>query len=264
MLKTIFSLLFVFLFSSFQVAEAQRIEGALQICAKPWLYALEKITEKAPEANEYLKIFSESLYAEPYDDPKNGFSIRFFFTKRVKDQLIIVPFCKKDEAYSKFAKLGLIASFDEEQGIIFLDVVRRVPTVIRGLILLHEMRHARQLSLGFSPDGTSSYRQRREVDAYEFEFAALDRLALPSYGAALEEEVARIKAEYAKDKKSAPDINNKNLKKLFPDLAEGVEDRKVVAVVLFLRAHFRMYDEQYAAKDALLQKIKLMQSIGYK
>ncbi len=145
------------------------------------------------------------------------------------------------------------AEYHEDTNTIYLRSDIPQVAVIRGLLLVHEMRHWWQAR---HPGAVSESRLGKEVDAYETEFRVLDALKLPSYGELLSAERVRIK-----NGPIQPDLNNPLLEHVFGRFPGSVS-RQIAATEMVIRAAFAELDTA-PAERALQGKIELLRSLGY-
>ena len=145
------------------------------------------------------------------------------------------------------------AEYHDDTNTIYLRSDIPQVAVIRGLLLVHEMRHWWQAR---HPGAVSESRLGKEVDAYETEFRALDALKLPSYGELLSAERLRIKKGPIQ-----PDLNNPLLERAFGRFPGSVS-RQIAATEMVIRAAFAELDTA-PAERALQGKIELLRSLGY-
>ena len=234
-------------------------------CATPWIKGVEKVSQRVPDNTElktHLKVLRNASYAKLVDVPHAPFAIEHLSEVPEKiTSVVIVAHCSRDALWNKtFANRGFVASFHGDSRAVTLDSTVRLPELVQGLVLAHEMRHLLQHFNGqTSSPQNKAVRHLNELEAYEFQFLLLDRLHLPGYRDILHQEMERLKSEHSQKQAATMSIG-KHLDKLFPDLGMHLDARKVVGTMLFLRAHFKIYEESdlFSSRD---MKLKFMSMI---
>lgn len=154
-----------------------------------------------------------------------------------------------------------LASYDFEQNTVIIHDfrIKGIPKIMKGLVMLHEMRHWKQANFDFRPDPRFE-KQMQEIDAYEYEFSLLDRLNLPGYSELVAHEKNRLRSDYFSGKPVNPVCPVALLKKVFPDLGNETDTVKAAQSEVFLLSLFKIIDEG-PEREREARKIKLMSQI---
>ena len=133
---------------------------------------------------------------------------------------------------------------------------------MRGLLLVHEMRHWSQAAHSRAPEEPGS-RLRKEADAYHTEFRILDELKLPEYKALLASERIRVRRLLADSKLAPvePDLNNPLLERTFGRFPNPIAKQMAAAEVM-VRAAFAEIDTEPPA-IAGQREIEFLHTLGY-
>lgn len=232
-------------------------------CVKPWLNGLDQIitiNPATPDAETFRKILGNSPYVRAVtEDGRQGVQ----FLSEVKDEstpwVALLPFCTEPTDSIWKSNQGFIGQYYGEPNVLVVRNSIEVPNLLRGLILLHEMRHALQKHAG----DASLPALHREEDAYEYEFSILDSLDLPEYDAFLADEIIRIREEVTRNGAVGPNPTDPRILSIFPGPGMDGLGRDVAASELFIRAMFKFYEQSDPAHSSA-QKRHFLTLIGYK
>lgn len=154
------------------------------------------------------------------------------------------------------------AEYHEDTNTIYLrSDIPQIP-IIRGLLVVHEMRHWWQAAHSRSTEDPDS-RLRKEADAYETEFRILDALLLPRYHELLGSERLRIRRLLTDPKQPPlqPDWNSPLLEQAFGRIESPIA-KQLVAAEIAVRAAMAELDTMPSG-SALRRKLDLLRSLGY-
>ena len=151
--------------------------------------------------------------------------------------------------------------FGDTNTICLRSDISQIP-LIRGLLVVHEMRHWFQVK-HFGADNDRGIRIRRELDAYQTEFRVLDALNLPKYRQLMMRERLRSRKLLANHEldQIQPDVNNPLLEQTFGHFPTAIA-KQMAAAEIALRAAFSELDA-LPATVAEHRKERLLQSLGY-
>jgi hypothetical protein len=149
--------------------------------------------------------------------------------------VIVVKSYKKLTA-ERWQQLAFTVDFAAEHhgdtNTIYLRSDRPQIPVIRGLLVVHEMRHWWQTG---HPETTKDLNSRaaKEVAAYQTEFKILDALALPRYQELLASERARIRRLFTDPKQPPiqPGLNNPVLEQTFGTFGNPIAEQMAAAEI---------------------------------
>jgi hypothetical protein len=241
-------------------------------CLQPWLDGLDLIIKKLPTDSNLRNIrdfVANGAIAKPIV-LKGGRGQQYLSAApdSTKGWVGILPICSEAELpfvwREHLDNSPFMAMYEGENNTVVLRASFTAPNLLRGLVLIHEMRHMLQGQRPIASEAAPGYLQLREIDAYEYEFGFMDRLNLPGYKQFLDDEVARIKKEYRETGGATANWKDARLEKLFPDLGIQIKPREVAATEMFVRAHFALYDRENTEKVAFQKKMAFMASIGYR
>jgi hypothetical protein len=238
-------------------------------CLQPWLDGLNLIIKSDPK-NQDLKAYREVLSNAAFGESitlQGKSSVRIISRVPNPDKawLVAVPVCSEQVPFPEnLKKEKFLAAYNESTKIIFLNSSFSTPTLLKGVVLIHEMRHVVQHLSPVAPEGTPGLSLFLEVDAYEHEFQLLDRLRLPGYESLIASEVKRVKEDLASKGKAEPNVTDRRLALIFPGLGTDLVSRQLAATEIFLRTLFKLYDIESSEEVALKKKMDTMVSIGYR
>jgi hypothetical protein len=155
------------------------------------------------------------------------------------------------------------AEYHEDTNTIYLrSDIPQIP-IMRGLLVVHEMRHWRQAGHSGSTEDLG-IRLRREADAYETEFRILDALMLPRYQELLTAERLRIRHLLADPRQPPiqPESNSPLLEQTFGRFESPIA-KQMAAAEIAVRAAFAEVNT-LPATSAVRGKIDLLRSLGYR
>jgi len=241
------------------VKSAETVRAALQ----PWLRAIEAVFSKTndDEVRSYVQVLGNAALMVPSGEGGPAALAQRILapppdTTRPWIGVIVID-SHKDLPAGRWQQLAsasdFAAEYHDDTNTIYLRSDIPQVRLIRGLLLVHEMRHwwqARQRS------AAAESRLRKEVDAYETEFRILDALRLPSYEKLLKAERHRIKREPIQ-----PDVSNPLLGQTFGRFPAPIS-KQIAATEITMRAAFAELDT-LPADRALQGKIDLLRSLGY-
>jgi hypothetical protein len=238
---------------------AETVRAALQ----PWLRAIEALLSKTNdgEVASYVQVLGNSALMVPSSEGGPGaLAQRILAPPPDKTRPwigVIVIDSHKDLPAGRWEQLAsasdFAAEYHDDTNTIYLRSDIPQVRLIRGLLLVHEMRHwwqARQRG------AAAESRLRKEVDAYETEFRILDALKLPSY-----EKLLRAERLHIKLGPIQPDVSNPLLEQTFGRFPAPMS-KQIAATEIAVRAAFAELDS-LPADRALQGKIDLLRSLGY-
>ena len=160
------------------------------------------------------------------------------------------------------AQTDFVAEYHDDTNTIYLrSDIPQIP-IIRGLLIIHEMRHWWQRA---HPEASKEPepRLRKEVDAYQAEFRILDAIRLPKYQELLTAERSRIRNLLTgpRPQPIQPDVNNPLLEQTFGSFPNPIA-KQMVAAEIAVRAAFGEL-ETLPPTLAQQRKIDLLRSLGY-
>lgn len=166
------------------------------------------------------------------------------------------------EGWKKELDKRSVASFTDPDSTILLSHYRAVgfPRVLRGLILMHEMRHWYQLWYDMPIDEKFD-REMHEIDAYEFEQRLFKDLNLPNYARIINEEMDRVRQDYLAGKPVKQGCPLSDVKLLFPDVGDNADAISACQKEIFYTAMFRIMNAM-PWEEVMERKIKFVQSSG--
>ena len=267
--RSLILIIFLFAISNTAYAQPRSELAAVQSCVRPWLAGVDTViaaTASHPRNRElqtYRRILANSSYAEPYFDPQGRPGLRFLseVPNEREPWVVIMPFCRQDRLRADYAETGFIASYSDTYKTLMIDTVTELPPVIRGLYLIHEMRHFAQSQSEPLRDDNPQTHLRHEVDAFEVEFSVLDALRLPGYDRWLRTEVARMRDDINNARSTTLLATDSQFDIMLPELSQDKRARDLVASLFFIRALFKSYDEQFSPQESLSHKLGLMNQL---
>lgn len=245
---------------------------AMRTALNPWLGAVEGLLTKTkdPEVDFYLRVLrNPALMVPTGEGGPNALAQRVLVPPPNTTGPwigVIVIEANENLPAGRWQQLAstsdFAAEYHEDTNTIYLrSDIPQIP-IIRGLLVLHEMRHWRQAGHSGSTEDPD-FRLRREVDAYETEFRILDALLLPRYQELLTSERLRIRRVLAdpKQPRIQPESNSPLLAQTFGGFANPIA-KQMAAAEIAVRAAFAEFDTLSAA-TALRRKIDLLHRLGY-
>jgi hypothetical protein len=154
------------------------------------------------------------------------------------------------------------AEYHEDTNTIYLrSDIPQIP-VMRGLLLVHEMRHWSQAAHSRTTEEPGT-RLRKEADAYHTEFRILDALMLPGYKDLLRSERARIQHLLANPKMAPiePELNSPLLERTFGRFPNPMA-KQMAAAEITVRAAFAEIDTAPPA-IASQRESEFLRTLGY-
>jgi hypothetical protein len=253
-------------------APANQSADAVRSALEPWLRAVEELLNKTKDAevDSYLHVLHNAAMMGPSGE--GGGAV---FAQRVlappPDTThawigVIVIESRKSLPAGRWQQLAstpdFAAEYHEDTNTIYLRSDLPQIAVIRGLLIMHEMRHWWQAGHAGTPKAPES-RLRKEVDAYQTEFRILDALRLPKYQELLTAERLRIRHLLAGPKPAPiePDVNNPILERAFGRFPNPIA-KQMAAAEIAVRAAFGELDT-LPATLAQERKIDMLRSLGY-
>lgn len=246
--------------------------GAVRAALQPWLRAVEGLLNKTRDAevNSYLLVLRNAALMAPSGEGGPGALAQRVLapppeTARAWVGVIVID-SHTDLPAGRWQQLSattdFAAEYHEDTNTIYLrSDVPQIP-ILRGLLIVHEMRHWWQRGHpGTTRDPES--RLRKEIDAYQTEFRILDALMLPEYKELLAAERRRIGHVLAglKPLPIQPDLTNPLLERTFGSFPNQTA-KQMAAAEITVRAAFAELDVLPVAL-ALRQKIDLLRDLGY-
>lgn len=282
LLRSIFTLILAFgVDIAAEQGDAAKDDAAeARQCLEPWLESIDSIIAilkgrpVGKQLENYRRVLANGVLGKP-DMAGATRAVRWISdvpdpSRGMRGTIGVVPICSEEStppAWREYLRrsrfIAIYQFYGDHDGIVLRSTIP-MPKIIRGIVLLHEMRHALQARNPIGSNRDPRYRKFREVDAYEFEFSVLDQLDLPEYAPFLHDEVKRIKAAYAADREVAPNLFDSRLERIFPDLGIELRQRETAAQIILVRAHFKMYEEGVSSDDAMEKKMELMPRLGHK
>ena len=258
-----------------QTAKAPAIQSATSVRAalQPWLRAMEGLLSKTKDAELvlYLHVLRNAALMVPTGEGGPG-ALAQRVLSPPRDTAhpwigVIVIESHEDLPAGRWQQLAsgsdFAAEYHDDTNTIYLrSDIPQIP-LMRGLLVVHEMRHWWQAGhTGTTTDHPES-RPRKEVDAYQTEFRILDALMLPRYQELLASERARIRRLLADPKQPPiqPDMNNLLLEQTFGQFVNPIA-KQMAAAEITVRAAFAELDTLPTA-TALRRKTDLLRSLGY-
>jgi hypothetical protein len=253
-------------------APANRSAETVRIALLPWVRAIETLLSKMNdvEVRSYLQVLRNAALMAPSGERGPAALAQRVLapppdTARPWIGVIVID-SHKDLPVGRWQQLAASTEFaaeyhDDTNTIYLRSDIPQIP-VIRGLLIVHEMRHWSQAGhAGTAKDSES--RLRREVDAYQTEFRILDALMLPRYQELLMAERVRIRNLLASPKTQPiqPDLNNSLLEQTFGTFPNPIA-KQMAAAEIAVRAGFGELDTLPTAL-AQRRKIDLLRSLGY-
>jgi hypothetical protein len=245
---------------------------AVRVTLLPWIRATEHLWSKTNdlEVRSYVQVLRNAALMAPSGE--GGLAV---LAQRVlappPDTArpwvgVIVIDLRKDLPVGRWQQYAAATDFaaeyhDDTNTIYLRSDIPQIP-VIRGLLIVHEMRHWWQRGRpGASKDPES--RLGKEVDAYQTEFRVLDALRLPKYQELLTAERNRIRNLLASPKPQPiqPDVNNSLLEQTFGRFPHP-SAKQMAAAEIAVRAAF-VELETLPAALAQQRKLDLLRSLGY-
>jgi len=258
-----------------QATKAPAVQSvvAARAALQPWLRAVEGLLGKTKDAEltSYLQVLrNAALMAPASEGGPYALAQRVLMpppdTTRPWIGVIVIE-SHQDLPAGRWQQLASATDFaaeyhDDTNTIYLRSDIPQVP-VIRGLLVVHEMRHwwqAGHPGTAKDPDA----RPRKEVDAYRTEFRILDALMLPRYQELLASERVRVQRLLADPKQPPiqPELNNPLLEQTFGRFATPIA-KQMAAAEIALRAAFAEVETGPAAL-AITREIVLLRGLGYK
>ncbi len=239
-----------------QRADDQAMIKSMRACLKPWLDALDSIHVRSRGDNAVMAAKSNlanGMLLVPTEE-KGKKMLRPLTSPKNKDSLGVTPLCSLENLPQPWAKYfsshpRFLAEYDTSAKTIVLRSDIGAPILVRGLTLMHEIRHAEQWRTLPRADVCVL-----EVDAYEYQFDLMDGLHLLGYDSLIREEVNRIKVESGTMRGPRPHFDNPKLLLAFGVREATWDQRTSMAMLIYTRARFRIIDQDYP-KDALRRKM---------
>jgi len=147
--------------------------------------------------------------------------------------------------------------YDDVNTMVFRTDMQEVP-LLRVLIIFHEFRHIMQAQNPLPK--VPNYQQIREVDAYDYEFALLDKLSLPHWNEAVSTERARLRPSIRNNIGFKTNLDDPNAEKVFGKFPSTVS-RYNAATIIMLRSAFAEIDSQFSPPLAIQRKIMLLKGM---
>jgi hypothetical protein len=255
-----------------QATKALAAEEGERAALQPWLRAVEGLLSKTKDAELglYLRVLRNAALMAPAGEARPDVLAQRVLTPPPNPARpwigVIVIDSNDDLPPGRWQQLASTADFaaeyHEDTNTIYLrSDIPQVP-LMRGLLVVHEMRHWWQAG---HPETTKDLNSRpaKEVDAYQTEFRILDALMLPRYQELLASERARIRRLFADPNQPPiqPESSNPLLEKTFGTFANPIA-KQMAAAEIAVRAAFAEIDTLPAA-IAVRRKIDLLRSLGY-
>ena len=245
---------------------------AARAALDPWLRAVEGVLSKTKDAEVdfYLRVLRNPALMVPAGEAgPNVLAQRVLVpppnTARPWIGVIVIESHENLPAgrWQQLASASdFAAEYHEDTNTIYLrSDIPQVP-LIRGLLLIHEMRHWWQAGHPETTEGPDS-RLRREADAYETEFRILDALMLPRYQELLASERLRVRRLLADPRQPPiqPESNSPLLEQTFGRFESPIA-KQMAAAEITVRAAFAEVNT-LPATSAVRGKIDLLHSLGY-
>jgi len=246
---------------------AQDVHSAESVRATlgPWLRAVEVLMTKTndEEVRSYLRVLHNAAMMYPTGEGGDAVLAQRVLapppdtTHPWIGVVIITP--HESLPAGKWQQLASSADFAAEYHEDVNTIVLRsdIPqiAVIRGLLLVHEMRHWQQAR----PPGTLTSpesRLRKEIDAYETEFRILDALRLPHYQELFTAERLRVRQGPLQ-----PDFKNPLLTQVFGTFPTTFA-KQMAAIEITVRAAFAELNT-LPPQRAEQGKMDLLRHLGY-
>lgn len=245
---------------------------AVRAALQPWIRAVEELSNKSKDAEviAYLEVLHNAAIMAPSGEGSPAALAQRVLAPPPKVPGawvgVIIIDSHQNLPSGRWQQLAsttdFAAEYHEDTNTMYLrNDLPQIP-VIRGLLVVHEMRHWWQTANSEASKDLDS-RPRREVDAYQTEFRILDALMLHGYQGLLASERVRVRRFLADPKGPLlrPDTDNPLLDQTFGGFANPAA-RQMAAAEITVRAAFAELDTLPAA-TALRRKTDLLRSLGY-
>ena len=253
-------------------APAVQSPEAARAALDPWLQAVEGVLSKTKDAEVafYLHVLRNPALMVPTGEAgPNVLAQRVLVpppnTARPWIGVIVMESHERLPAgrWQQLASASdFAAEYHEDTNTVYLrSDIPQVP-LMRGLLLIHEMRHWWQTGHPETTENPDS-RLRKEVDGYETEFRILDALMLPRYQELLVSERLRIRRLLADPRQPPiqPESNSPLLEQTFGRFESPIA-KQMAAAEIAVRAAFAEVNT-LPANSAARGKIDLLRSLGY-
>ena len=245
---------------------------AVRTALEPWLQDLGGLLSKTKDAeiDTYLRVLHNAALMTPSGEGgPNVLAQRVLAPPPATSRpwigvIVIEP--HENLPAGRWQQLASVtdfaAEYHEDTNTIYLRSDIPQTPIIRGLLVLHEMRHWRQAGHSGSIDD-HDIRLRKEADAYETEFRILDALMLPRYQELLASERLRIRHLLADPRQPPiqPESNSPLLEQTFGRFESPIA-KQMAAAEITVRAAFAEVNT-LPATSAVRGKIDLLRSLGY-
>ncbi len=246
-------LVFSTLFLSSGCAKENRVTTANDLltaktCIQSWLDGVDTVITRTKDEDAifYRDVLKNSAIAKP--EIQDGTQVmRILSGVKNSDSpwIIMANTCVGSNLPSE---RNFIAEYDGPSNVLMMRQEYAPSIIVRGLIILHEMRHALQNHRNSELVGVA-----QEEDAYEYEFKLLDALNLPSYRGFIDEEVQRIRPQLKTADKIDANMDDPRIEVIFGQ-SMNAEGRMIGASILFMRSIFKIYDIDLSKEEATRMK----------
>lgn len=263
-MKRIIIVVFILLGTGTLTSQNKKEVRELKDCLQPWLDGLDYMVRKDPANRDisYLKkiVDSGSIHRPTVMNGKRSSSP--ITQNKGGSEIALLPLCSEqnlDQPWQAFINnLYWPALYEQESNRILFRGDLPIPILARGLIFLHELRRWQRYRAG------DTNAAEIELDAYEFEFAILDKINPPGYMEFMRKEIVRIRQEQPKGYNYRVNIISPIYKRMFPDLEFIEISAQIVAKILLYRAVFKMYEMDYKGPKIRERKLYLSDMIVFR
>lgn len=238
---------------------------------QPWLSGARLIAQKTrdEDAEIFVKVLENSIYVTPYITPDSDNSEQFGLThlndvpetNRPFLRILAIPhnYQPKSPHWQNYIQQinRFSATYIDELDMLTVKEATQPNLLLCGLVIHHEVQHGLQDAMQ-NPENLKYpyYLQRREIDAYEYEFRLMDNLNNQH----LNEMVSEHKYNASK-KHFTLNPDDPRLDKVFGQMNSN--ERLLAAGLIMLRGSF-LYAESLPKPEEMKFKIQVMMAQGYR
>ena len=258
--------------SQASAAPAGQTPETVRAALQPWLRALDTLLTKTkdPELEDYVRVLRNAALMAPATEV-GPYALAQRVLMPPPDTThpwigVLVIEAHQSLPAGRWQQLAsttdFAAEYHEDTNTIYLrSDIPQIP-VMRGLLLVHEMRHWSQAVHSRTTEEPGT-RLRKEADAYHTEFRILDALMLPGYKDLLRSERARIRRLLVNPKMAPiePDLNNPLLERTFGRFPSPMA-KQMAAAEITVRAAFAEIDTASPA-IAGQRESEFLRTLGY-
>jgi hypothetical protein len=245
---------------------------AMHAALQPWLRAVETLLTKTkdPELEVYARVLRNAALMVPSTEV-GPYALAQSVLMPPPDTTrpwigVLVIEAHQSLPAGRWQQLAstkdFAAEYHEDTNTIYLrSDILQIP-LMRGLLVVHEMRHWWQARHPGSAKDLDS-RAGKEADAYHTEFRILDELMLPGYRELLASERSRVRRLLADPKQPPiqPALNNPLLEQTFGKFTDPIA-KQMAAAEIMVRAAFAEIDTAPPA-IARQRETEFLRTLGY-